>query len=232
MIDIFKIYLLFFILTNVYSNIINNEDQFLNVINENDEEIIINIESEINISNNINIINSFKKVSINGISSNISIIHFSDLSHQLYFSNNVEEIEIKNITVFGNININNNKKISIESTTLIGTILSNFTNTNEYVKFENFIYSSNSISNYQCVNIGGNVEINNSKFISNISCQKYLLNYDGLNKYIITVKNSYFSGEYKCPCLSIENSKNVNINNSVIEKGYIHDNDIDDGYII
>ncbi|OUM56931.1 hypothetical protein PIROE2DRAFT_65292 [Piromyces sp. E2] len=68
--------------------------------------------------------------------------------------------------------------------------------------------------------VGGNIEIDNSNFRGNKSCQNRLLNFNGLDKYKLSIKNSYFNGEYQCPFLNLDNGLKVNIEKSTFEKAY------------
>ncbi|KAG4108226.1 hypothetical protein H8356DRAFT_1268355 [Neocallimastix lanati (nom. inval.)] len=133
----------------------------------------------------------------------------------------VNEIEIINLSITGNVYFNNSKKITINNVSIKGYINSNFDKiNNENVKISNFIYNTSNYSSNVCVNLGGNVEIENSKFYGSSSCQERLFDFNGLDKYKLSIKNSYFSGEYGCPCLQVNNSTNSYIEDSIIEKAF------------
>eukprot|EP00833_Pecoramyces_ruminatium_P014081 jgi/Orpsp1_1/1188113/evm.model.d7180000062534.1 len=206
--------------------IINNENELINVISENREDIIININSTIEINTNFTINSSYKKISIIGDSNNNSIFNFRNKHQYIYFNENLKFVEIKNISIYGNIYFNNNENILLSSVRLSGSIDSYFDiNNNNIVKLDNFFYEASQFSNLNCIKFGGNVEINNSNFRGSSSCKESLFNYDGLNKFKFSIKNSYFSGEYQCSCLNIDKGLNVYIENSIFEKGYALPND-------
>jgi len=191
---------------------------FINLVSENGNEISIDIPSEISIKNNIIINNSIDKIIILGNSPNSSSIKFENENHYIKFSINVKEIEIKNITIIGNIIFDNNEKITMDNVSITGMIDSNFKIKNDFFIIKNIHYTPNSNPEDICVNLGGNLEIENSKFFGGISCIYRLMKFYGFNKYNISINNSYFSGEYACAILFIDTTNKADIKNSVFEK--------------
>ncbi|OUM65257.1 hypothetical protein PIROE2DRAFT_7804 [Piromyces sp. E2] len=217
-------FLIYLILVNtylyVYSKIIQNESELLEIISKKDTTIEINIDSLININTNIIINNSIEKISFIGNSIETSSIVFSDSSHQLYFNKNVKEIELKNLSIIGNIYFNNNENILVDSVSLSGNINSDFTIKNEKFIINNFIYNTTSFPSHNCIEIGGNVNIFNSTFRGSSYCDKRLMNYKGLDKYTLSISESLFSGEYSIPCLNIDYGLDIKISDSIFEKSY------------
>jgi len=205
----------------INSEIISNENEFLKIISGDKENLELHIKNEINFNDNVNINKSFNKISIIGNSTKNSKLNFINLYKKLSFSEKVNEIEIINLSITGNVYFNNSKKITINNVSIKGYINSNFDKiNNENVKISNFIYNTSNYSSNVCVNLGGNVEIENSKFYGSSSCQERLFDFNGLDKYKLSIKNSYFSGEYGCPCLQVNNSTNSYIEDSIIEKAF------------
>ena len=206
-------------ITYTYSETVNNESDFRNLVLNDKNEIEINLQNKIYITNNLNITKSIQKISIIGNSKENSGIDFNNIQQQIYFGENVKEIEIKNLSITGNIYFDDIKKISIHNVAIYGNINSNFIE-NDYVKLSNVTYISSSFLTENCINLSGNVEISYSSFKGSSLCKNRLLMFNGNNEFSITINDSYFSGEYQCACISIENAPNSSIDNSTLEKGY------------
>lgn len=221
MINYIKLLLIIiYFLLKINSESVKNENDFLKIISYKNKNTTINVENIIDFSSDINIDESLNKISIIGNSQESSILNFINLSEQLNFNENVQEIELLNITIIGNISFNNNKRIIIKGVSVIGYIYSNFENENEYIKISDFLYNTSNYNINDCISLGGNIEIENSKFNGSSSCQNKLFNYDGFDKYKLTIKNSHFIGEYKCSCINISNSIYATIDYSLIENCY------------
>eukprot|EP00833_Pecoramyces_ruminatium_P003702 jgi/Orpsp1_1/1177734/evm.model.c7180000062623.1 len=218
------LYILIYLLLIINSKTITNEDEFRTILSSGSKEIEINVENKIDLNDHINIYESYNKISIIGNSGENSILNFINPYGQIYFGENVADIEFLNISINGNINFNNNKRITLKNSSLTGYIYSNFEKSNEYIKLTNFSYKTSNVQSYHCINLGGNIEIENSEFYGSSLCQNRLFDYTGLDKYKINITNSYFSGGYSCPCINIINSVNVNIENSTFEKAYTKPN--------
>jgi len=114
-----------------------------------------------------------------------------------------------------------NKKITIDSVNLNGYIDSDFDeDSNNSIEITKLNYKPNGESVENCINLSGNIKINESNFNGNSSCRNRLLHYSGFEKYTLDLKKSKFNGEYECPFLSVENALNANIETSYFEKGY------------
>jgi len=228
---ILLIYLIFNIIILVNSIVIKNESEFRNIISNNAKEIIIDIESDISISSELKIDNNIEKLIILGKSTDSSSIIFKDLTQHLLFSKNIKHIELHNISIIGNVFFDNNKRILIYSVSLKGTVDSNYDEIeNDYIKISNFYYKTTSYVVGSCINLSGNVEIDNSQFWGGSSCQR-IFQHEGYDKYTILIKNSYFSGEYNSSCLKIKNELQSYVMDSFFEKGYCKPY-TDGGYIL
>ncbi|OUM60027.1 hypothetical protein PIROE2DRAFT_14321 [Piromyces sp. E2] len=186
----------------------------------------LNINSIIDINNDCKIDNTFDKLSIVGNNKESSILKFTNNENTLYFTEKVKEIELRNLSIVGNLYFDNNVNIVLESVSISGNIDSNFDKKNENVKLINVIYEASSFQKNNCINLGGNIEIKNSKFYGSSLCQERLFNFNGLNKYNFKAENSYFSGEYHCPCLNIDKGNNVYIDSCSFEKAYSSEDNI------
>jgi len=215
------IFIVIYLFTDVRLEIIKDEKDFINKLSSDVKVLVLDIENEISISNDINIKNTFEKIVITGNSVNTAKLKFLDLSHHLFFGNNIKEIELKNLSIKGNLHFQENTKVDIQSVSLHGYIDSNFSLNNGYINFSNFTYETSSVEVYNCINLEGNVNIDNSKFLGSCSsCHNRLINFNGKNKYTLKIKDSFFNGDYRCPFLNINNGKNVDINNSTFEKAF------------
>jgi len=210
--------------------LVKNEKEFINTLSKNYDNIVLNIDTEIDITANITINNSFNKLSIIGKSFSSSKLNFLN---SINFEKNIIEIELRDIYIIGNINFFNNKRISLNSLILYGNIntIFNDDNNNEYIKLNNVSYSPYIQSNYNCLNLSGNVSIEYSELYGNSLCQNRLLHFEGLNKYALIIKYTNISGEYQCSCMSINGSPDVNIEYSTFEKGF-SSKEVEGGYIL
>ncbi|KAL6612841.1 7 transmembrane sweet-taste receptor of 3 GCPR-domain-containing protein [Neocallimastix sp. 'constans'] len=206
----------FFILLKVINAIrVINEKDFINALTENYNEALINITTEIDIKSNIIIRNSYDSSILN-------------IFQSLSFESTIDEIEIKNITINGNLNFINNKRVALEFLIINGNINSDFSDgSNEYVKLKNILYHPYKQLSYNCINLSGNVFIENSEFHGNSICRNRIIHYDGLKIYNLNIKYTKFSGEYQNSCLSIYNTY-AEINFSNFEKGFCSE-DVDGG---
>ena len=187
--------------------VVESENEIINFLSRSDNDVTLNINSKIDIINEIKINSSIKKLSIIGNSIDSSIIN---LKYPLYFNSYLKEIEIKNIFIYGNLFFNNNEKITINTVYLNGYIDSDFNKTNNNnVEITKLIYKPTLESIENCINLSGNIIINKSNFNGNSSCRNRLLHYNGFNKYTLDIKECNFNGEYECPFLSIQNALNA-----------------------
>jgi len=211
----------------VINTVIQNESDLISSLSEEKEKVTLSINSKIDVTEEIEINKSIKKLSFIGNSLDHSKLY---LSFPLYFKSSLEEIEITNININGTLVFNNNKNITFNSVNLNGYIDSNFDKkTTTDIKISKLIYKPTGDLVRNCINLSGNVTIVNSYFFGDSSCQNRLIHYNGLDQYSLNLKESIFNGEYLCPFLSIENAVKANIETSTFEKGYSSEN-IDGGY--
>jgi len=222
------LYYFFFIicLIVIINAVVQNEDDIINNLSKNVNEIILDINSKIDITKEITINNSIKKLSFFG-----NPLEHSELklNFPLNFESNLEKIEIKNININGTLVFNNNKEIIFNTVNLNGYINSNFDKKNAAkINISKLTYRPTGDVIRNCINLSGDVTINNSYFYGDSSCQNRLIHFNGLNKYTFELKESFFNGNHLCPFLSIENALKANIESSSFEKGYSSEN-IDGG---
>lgn len=87
------------------------------------------------------------------------------------------------------------------------------------IEMNNFKYFALIDLKYNCINLYGNVKINNSYFYGNPLCKNSLIYYNGKNINNIDIINSYFDGVYSNNCLTIIDSIKSNIYSSIFERG-------------
>ncbi|KAL6605508.1 hypothetical protein U3516DRAFT_30505 [Neocallimastix sp. 'constans'] len=203
--------------------IIENENDLINSINDasGKNEIIFNVnDKEIEIFNNIQI-NNIKKISITGKSKDTSSLKFNDISNGLFF-NNVNSIEFFNLTIDGYLYFESIRNLNIEDVNINGAI--DFHETKENLSLNILInhliyHAVISEKKYNCINIYGLVEINNSTFFGSPSCEDSLLNYNGENQNNLNITYSHFDGAYSNNCLSVSNSLKTDIGSCIFENG-------------
>jgi len=207
----------------VKSIYVKDELDLQSCLSNDKDSLTINISpnKNIDIQNDIKIINSIEKLKFEGDNENTSVLNFINNGTQFYFTENVKEIEFQNLSIIGNLFFENNINVIFKSVSIFGSIDSNFDKYNEKVSFTNVNYQSSTISTDYCINLGGNVNINNSQFLGSSSCKLRLLNFNGLNKYNLEIKNSHFDGNYECPCLKVDKGKNINIYSNYFTRGHI-----------
>ena len=224
-------FFLFIFLTLLYRKVksiyVKDELDLQSCLSNDKDSLTINISpnKKIDIQKDIKIINSIEKLKFVGDNENTSVLNFINSGNRFYFTENVKEIEFQNLSIIGNLFFENNINVNFKSVSIFGSIDSNFDKYNEKVTFTNVNYQSSTISTGNCINLGGNVNINYSHFLGSSSCKLRLLNFNGLNKYNLEIKNSHFDGNYKCPCLKVDNGKNVNIYSNYFTRGYISELD-------
>ncbi|OUM64962.1 hypothetical protein PIROE2DRAFT_8105 [Piromyces sp. E2] len=218
---IFIIIIISFILTvKTVTVTIKNEKDFIEQLSKSsNKEVTLTIDGGITVTKEITLPSIMNKLFLIGKTSSTSKVAFK---YPFNFGDNLEEIELKNIEVNGTLHFHNNKKITLDNIILNGNIDTDMNNSiNDYIKFNKLIYRPTENTTFShCINIIGNVEITDSNFTGGSSCQNRIINFNGLNKYYINIKNSNFTGEYQCSCLSITQSKKAYIQYSNFENGF------------
>ncbi|OUM64406.1 hypothetical protein PIROE2DRAFT_8794 [Piromyces sp. E2] len=228
------ILLILFILPLIlfYSQVISidveNESDFFNLLNSSQDNLTINIDSKIIINKDCKIKNSFEKLTFIGKDKDTSTLYFSNITSQFYFTENVKEIEFKNISITGNIFFDNNININIISSSISGSINSNYEKKSGTIKLNDIDFLSSTISTDYCVNLSGNVYMDNTRFYGSSLCKRRLFNFNGLNKYRLEVTGSYFNCDYQCACMKVDKGNNVYVHSSFFDKGYVKDDGMDD----
>ncbi len=215
---LFYITFIIYLFEIINAKVVINEDNITNYLSENTNEVILNINSAINVTKKININNSIRRLSIIGNSLTSASLKFD---FPLNFSSNVEEIEIKSINIDGILFFRNNKRIKLNTVNLSGYIDSNFdTNKNEFIEITKLDYKPAQELVDNCINLSGNVKIDKSSFQGNSSCQTRLLYFNGFSSYTFNLQNSSFNGGKKCSLLDIEYTSEANIEYTHFEEGY------------
>lgn len=89
------------------------------------------------------------------------------------------------------------------------------------ISINNFIFNAmTNFERYNCINLYGKVQIENSKFNGNSKCLDSLLFYNGEDTSTISIKNSQFDGAYSNTCLTlIEAQENSLVKDCVLKNG-------------
>jgi len=140
-----------------------NENDIINELSKSSGIVTLNINSKIDITKEIKISSLIQKLYITGSSLVSAKLNFK---YPLNFDSNIEEVEIKNINIDGNIFFKkNNKKIILDTVNLYGYIDSDFDkNSNNNIEIKNFNYKPTGESVENCINLSGNIKINKSNF--------------------------------------------------------------------
>jgi len=212
---------------SVYTVTINDENDIIKSFEvDSTDELILKIHNKkIDISNIIKINSQykFKKISILGISKELSLLNFSNATDATFIIENeiIQEINFSNLTINGPLEIKNfNHTLTIENLILHGNInFERYSTVNASLHINNFQYFGGKQSKDHCINIYGNAVITNSIFYGSEACRKNILLYNGDNINSLELGYSSFDGVYTSNCISIVNSKNTNIYSSKFERG-------------
>jgi len=224
---VFNIFHYILIINSTIINV-NNEDDLINGFNNNLEDILtINIKNtNLKITNNSIIDNinknTLKKIIINGVAKEDSILILDNSINKLIFNNeNIKEIHINKLTIYGFLDFVKYQEVILENVVLYGRLnFNNYKESNKLIDISNFqYYDKLNIKTNNCIDLYGNVTINNSYFYGNPSCSDSLLSFKGENINNLQINNSYFDGAYSNNCVSISNSSKSHISSSLFEKG-------------
>jgi len=223
------IYIIICLIKIINAIVVKDGNDFIDNLSKSSNSVTLNIKSKIDITREIKINESIKKLHITGDSLNTATLN---LNYPLYFDSKIEEIEIKDININGILFFKkNNKKITLDNVNLNGYIDSDFNyDSDNDVEITKFNYKPMRDSVENCINLSGNIKISRSNFYGSSSCRNRLLHYDGFDKYKFELKDSNFNGENECLFLEIENALKANIETSYFENGYSSRN-TDGGYI-
>jgi len=214
---------------------INNEKELSDNLNSiSKDDLIINIDKgSVDILNIIEIKNDYKSLSIVGISKEVSQLKLNNETSSLIFNSSIPQIKIENLSIEGHINFKKYSNINFNNVILNGNLdIENYNKKgNGIMKFENFEFHSlmkfNSTKD-NCIELYGEVIINESSFYGSSSCLDSIINYNGNEYNNFKVTKSYFDGMYLNSCLSLNFSNFTNIESTNFNRGASNDNG---GYI-
>ena len=226
------LYILHFIIIKSTEVSIKNEEELNDILyNSNDNTLTINInnnnDDDIILSKDIIINNdNIKKLCIQGISKESSILRFNEISKEFILNNSFEEFKLINVTLYGSLKFNNIKNVNLENSVLHGTMKFDSSNTNnEMIEMNNFIYYLDTDITNNGIELYGNVTIKHSNFYGNSNCKESILYYNGGNINKIDISDSYFDGKYSNNCLSIYDAISSNISSSIFKNGGSYNGD-------
>jgi len=189
----------FYVLSDkVFGKNIKNSNDFINGLK--DEEEIFILQNDIILSNEDALNVHSKKVVISGKSKNTNISFSNNFSINLSFLSNCEEIELKNISITGNIKFNNNHNIKFDNVFFNGYFISvndNEINNNSTLQLLNSeLHLVNEYIGYEIYNY--NLDIKNSEIYGNDVLNLNLMSIinERNNTKSIVIDNTYFSGNY------------------------------------
>jgi len=211
---------------------VNNVEEFLDIISQNDNKTII-IDSVLEgFTENIEI-KSFLQQStlkIRGKNRKKSVIKFEDESNGFIFED-LNSVEIENLTLYGSLNFNNVNKINIHDIDHTGLI--NVSNSNEKgnVIIKNIKFNSTKkVMSYNSINFNKvvNTVIENSEFKADIGCTDSLISYNGLNynNTDFTVKGCKFDNQHYASSFFVKG-----VNFLLISSEFFNGYNINHGYI-
>jgi len=179
----------------------------------------------IDIAKNITLNNKIHNLIIIGDSKDNSTLNFNTLNTDFIFVKSVNKIKLNKITIKGSLKFFNNIEVEIDDVNIYGTLTFNNQcsstkcTENQSININNLNFYSETDSNEYCINLFGNVKINNALFYGNPSCKNGIMKYDGENINNIEITNSYFNGEFSNQCLKIVNSLKSYILSSTFRNG-------------
>jgi len=206
--------------------IVNNADEFLEVLNAlNDTRtIVVNGEfdgfpKEIKINPPTN--NGSLK--IRGVNRKTSALRFVTGTIGLTFSN-LDTVEIENLTFRGRLNFKNLKELKVHDIDHIGLFDTSGTQEGGYVSIKNYNFTSNdgkTRTNSVKFNAGGSTFIEDSIFTASIGCTESIIKYNGRDCDVIdfSIKNSTFDCQHFANAIIIQVS-NFTLESSQFYNGY------------
>jgi len=169
-------------------------------------------------------------------------LRFNDTNNGIIFNNffneQHQEIRFVNLTISGAMELYSIVNVYFEDVVLNGSAIFDKPNgqlwnvgggnNDEYLEKElsvtttmtRFTYNAFTNRPHYCINIFGNVIINDSKFYGHSTCVNTIIDYRGEDIYKFIVDNSYFNGMYENKCINLFNSANAVISSLIFENGY------------
>ncbi|OUM56757.1 hypothetical protein PIROE2DRAFT_18501 [Piromyces sp. E2] len=202
---------------------VSNENEFKKAINSNYSEIIL--ESSIDLNESI-ILNSLNfNLIITGKTKNEILSFNNDIEKDGFFLKNVNNVEFSNLTLVGNLNLNNSINLSISNVNFFGLI--NSKNSNIVLKKTSYYYLQNKPSPFGIYLDQSNITIEESSLYGSDSISEYIIyltetepinqiNHKNNNEYLnkILINHSYLSGQYKSGIIKVDVASNINIQSS------------------
>jgi len=207
--------------------------------------IIIN-STKIELTNDIIFDNPLEKLTVTGLSYNSSLIKFNNKSSGFVINNQIKNIEINNISIQGNLDINNYINVTIENVDFNGFMYygpnfnkkTDFWDEEDYYEYvynfkkrsiviKNFTYHADYMidnSRISCIIFHGVVNIYNSFFYGSNACTENLIYYDGESINDFHSLNSFYNGAYLITCLNIYDSYMSTIISSTFIRGASYTN--------
>jgi len=227
------------------SVIAKDEDElingFKNTKNKSLKKLVINLNDKtFEFSDDIKIESSVEKLYIEGTSKDHTIIKFNNVTNGIIFTNSLnsskQEIKFKNISINGYLKFNSIVNMVLEDANINGTMdidktididkdnisdedYENYMNNylNVTITMKKIIYNGLTDSKYNCINLYGNVIIDESKFYGSPFCENSLIHYDGESFNSINISNSHFDGMFSNNCISMINGNSADIGSSEFE---------------
>lgn len=228
--------IIYIIIWNLFLNLINGKSvtvnseyelikNLKNLDNNSVDELIINLNDKtFTFSNDITIENSIEKLYITGESKEKSILKFSNLNNGFKVTNLFrieQEINFINVTIYGNVQFNNIDNVKFEDVIINGTIDVNKISKNDItITMKKIIYNGLTNSRINCLNLYGNINIDDSKFYGSSLCTNNLLYHNGETLNTVNISNSYFNGMSSNNCIKMIGRVSANINTSTFENCY------------
>ncbi|ORX42621.1 hypothetical protein BCR36DRAFT_306403, partial [Piromyces finnis] len=227
---------------------VNNKNDLINGFskanNNNLSELIININDvTLDLTENIKVDSSVEKLHIIGKSKEKSVLNFSDIGNGIILTNllykTTQEIKFTNLTITGRLEFYSIVNVELEDVIINGSFL--FDKSNNYIwdsgsdssynaeymeknldvtiTLKRILYNAYTNTAYRCINLFGNVIIDDSEFYGHSSCVDTILDYNGEYYNYLSISNSYFNGMHSNKCLKIYNSALATIDSCSFENG-------------
>ncbi|OUM62047.1 hypothetical protein PIROE2DRAFT_11751 [Piromyces sp. E2] len=196
--------------------------QFLNNIkdakNHSVNELVINLNDETyEFLENINIESPIEKLHIKGNSKDNAVLQFNKIT------DGVINVILEDSNINGSIDIDKTLIIDEENMNeeyYEDDYPKNYMNVT--VSMKNIIFNGLTDSKFNCINLYGNVKIDQSKFYGSPLFENSILSYNGESRNTIKISNSYFNGVYSNNCISMDNGIFADINSSEFENCSSH----------
>ncbi|ORX51374.1 hypothetical protein BCR36DRAFT_288434 [Piromyces finnis] len=214
---------------------VSSENEFKDALHSNYSEIKIN--SSLTLQEKYKLNSLRHDLTISGKTNNITL-YFNN-SNDGFFFNYIDNIEISNLRIIGNLVLESCKNISISNVDFNGLIESKNSNILFFKSKYSYIQDQ-ALSLYGIYLVQSSINIYESRIYGSQSISQYIIyltkldkiekninnnnnnKYNNLNK--LSISNSHLSGEFKCGIIKVDDYSDINIQFSELINAVAYEN--------